>query len=342
VSGRWSDRIGRKPLIGVGYGMAAVGKVFVAMATVWPVVLVGRIVDRLGKGTRGAPRDALLADGVPGHDLGRVFGFHRAMDTAGAVVGPLLGLAVLAMAGGNLRVALWVAVVPAVVSVLLVAFVVDRPKASATTAADATAAMAAPRPAPAEPQAPPAQGPMPAGFRVVVTLLAVVALANLPDALVLLRVNQLGYSSSGVVFVYVLYNLVYALVSYPAGAVTARWSRARVYALGLACFAVGVGGLGLVHGGPVVALLMVVYGGFNGCTDGVAKAWVSGLVPAAVRGHAQGVFQGLTGGAVLVAGLWGGLAWGLGAGKGSVPLVIAGSVAAVAAVVMAVAGRRLG
>ena len=101
ASGRWSDRIGRRPLVTAGYGLAAVGKVVVAMAGVWPVVLVGRVTDRLGKGMRGAPRDALLADGVAPTDLARVFGFHRAMDTLGAVVGPLLGLAVLWLTHDN-------------------------------------------------------------------------------------------------------------------------------------------------------------------------------------------------------------------------------------------------
>ncbi len=338
VSGRWSDRVGRKPLITAGYGLAAVGKIFVAAASVWPVVLVGRVVDRLGKGTRGAPRDALLAEGVHGSDLGRVFGFHRAMDTAGAVLGPLIGLAVLAIANDNLRVALWVAVVPAVASVLLVGLVVEeRPAREAVPAAKVTAPAAGAAPAQAR-----ARGPMPAGFRRVVMLLALVALVNLPDALVLLRVSELGFTASGVVLVYVLYNVVYAAVSYPAGALTARWSRARVYALGLACFAVGVGGLGLVHGGPVVVVLMLVYGGFNGFTDGVGKAWISGLVPAQVRGRAQGVFQSLSGVAVLVAGVWCGLAWDAGTGSGVVPLVVAGTVAGAAALVMAVAGRRLG
>jgi MFS family permease len=333
VSGRWSDRAGRKPLIAGGYGLAALGKVIVALAWVWPVVLVGRVVDRLGKGARGAPRDALLADNVQPADLGRVFGFHRAMDTAGAVVGPLVGLVVLAITHGNLRAALWVAVIPAVVSVALVALVSDRPVTPAAVT----------RPAVPAPAAPAEQiGPMPAGFRTVVTLLALVALVNLPDALVLLRVSQVGYSSSGVVAAYVLYNLVYAVVSYPAGALTARWSRARVYALGLACFAVGVGGLGLVHGGPAVLVLMLVYGGFNGCTDGVGKAWISGLVPAPVRGHAQGLFQALSGLAVLVAGVWCGLVWNAGTGNGTVPMVLAGVVAGAAAVTMAAAGRRLG
>ena len=148
----------------------------------------------------------------------------------------------------------------------------------------------------------------------------------------LLRVSEVGFSAMGVVGVYLLYNLVYSAVSYPAGALSDRLPRARVYALGLACFAVGYLGLGLVDGGWAVVALMLVYGGFNGLTDGVGKAWITSLTPPAQRGHAQGLFQGLSGGAVLLAGLWAGLAWELGPGSGVVPLVISGSVAAVAAV----------
>src|SRR4051812_41794208 len=120
VSGRVSDRFRAKPLVGLGYGLAAVGKVMVAAATVWPVVLAARAVDRLGKGIRGAPRDALLVQDIEVEARGRAFGFHRAADSAGAVVGPLIALVAYELLDHQLRPLLWVAVVPAVLSVLLV------------------------------------------------------------------------------------------------------------------------------------------------------------------------------------------------------------------------------
>jgi MFS family permease len=255
------------------------------------------------------------------------------MDTTGAVLGPLAGLVVLALSHGNVRAALWVAVVPAVLSALLVVFVREPARERAPAPADPASGAAEPR-VPRE--------PLPAPYRRVVVVLALIALVNLPDALVLLRVSQLGFSAAGVTAVYVLYNLVYAMVSYPAGALTARWPRSRVYALGLVCFAIGVGGLGLVDGGAAVVVLMLVYGGFNGCTDGVGKAWISSLVPGRIRGHAQGVFQAVSGVAVLMAGLWAGVLWDAGPGHGVVPLVACGSVAGLSAVAVAVAGRRLG
>ncbi len=327
LSGRYSDRVGRKPLVGAGYGLAAVGKVIVAAASVWPVLMVGRVVDRIGKGIRGAPRDALLAEQVATPDLGKVFGFHRAADTLGAVIGPLAALAILAATHDNIALALWIAVIPATLSVALVAF--TRDDVSAAEVRRDPQKQAATR------------APLPKEYIEVVTVLVVIALANFPDALVLLRVSEIGFSATGVVAVYVVYNLVYALVSYPAGSLSDRWPRSRVYAVGLVCFAIGYIGLGVVDGGWVVFVLMAVYGGFNGFTDGVGKAWISSLVPSGVRGRAQGVFQGLSGGAVLVAGLWAGLLWTSGAGDGVVPLIVAGTIAGLAAIWMLTVGRRL-
>ena len=116
---------------------------------------------------------------------------------------------------------------------------------------------------------------------------------------------------------YALFNLANASIAYPAGALSDRWPRSRVYALGLACFAVGYLGLGLVDGGWAVVALLIVYGGFAGITEGVGNAWISALAPPDVRGHAQGLFQGLSGAGILVAGLWAGLLWTAGPGRGS-------------------------
>ena len=120
------DRFGKRPLIATGYGMAALGKVLVALAVAWPGVLAGRVVDRLGKGIRGAPRDALLVEGVGPGSRGKVFGFHRTMDTLGAVVGPLIGLAGYQLLDHQIRPLLFVAIVPAVLSVLLIGLVHEK------------------------------------------------------------------------------------------------------------------------------------------------------------------------------------------------------------------------
>lgn len=332
VSGRWSDRVGRKPLTAAGYGLAALGKAIVAAAWVWPVVLVGRMTDRLGKGVRASPRDAWIASSVPSDSLGRAFGFHRTGDTVGAVIGPLLGLAALAAFSGNIRAALWVAVVPAVLSVFLV-LLADEPRRA--PAADTTR--------PRERTVAAGTGhrsPLPPQFWRVTLVLVVIAVVNFPDALLLLRVSELGASTTEVVLVYVLYNLVYAVTSYPAGALSDRVPRPVVYGIGLLAFAVGYLGLGLVSAGAWVWVLVAVYGLFPGLTDGVGKAWISGLVTDEVRGRAQGVFQALGNGAVFLAGLWAGLLWVAGPGRGVVPLLVAGSVGLVAGLVLLVSGRH--
>jgi MFS family permease len=325
VAGRLADRFPKVPIVATGYGLAALGKVLVAAAGVWPVVLAGRCVDRLGKGIRGAPRDALLVDGIPAEARGRAFGFHRAADTAGAVIGPLLALAGYELLDHRLRPLLWVAVVPAVCSVLLVFLLreparPERPRRS-TTRVD-----------------PEQVERLPAAYWRVVGVLALFGLVNFPDALLLLRLKEIGFSVVGVILAYVLYNLVYTLLSLPAGVVADRLSAQTVVAVGLLAFAVAYAGLGATESHLAAWLLLAGYGAYTGLTDGVGKAWVSRLLPAALQGTGQGLFQGLTGGAVLVAGIWAGLAWG---DAGRVPLLVSGVLAAVIGLALLVLPRRV-
>ncbi len=313
AAGPLSDRLNRRPLVAAGYGLAALGKVLVAAATAWYGVLAGRVVDRLGKGIRGAPRDALLVDGIPTTARARVFGFHRAMDTCGAVIGPLLGLAGYQLLDHRIAPLLWIAVVPAVLSVAMVFLVRERrvppPRERRGILADV--------------------GKLPRRYWRTVAVLVAFGLANFPDALLLLRLNEIGFSVIGVILAYVGYNLVYALASYPAGALADRLAPPVVFGVGLVFFAIGYLGLGLTTDHAAAWLLIGVYGLFTACTDGVGKAWISGLADEANQGSAQGVFQGLSGGAVLVAGVWAGLLWG---SDGRLPLLISGVLAMVLAV----------
>lgn len=335
VAGRWSDRVGRVPFISSGYGLAALGKILVAAAGAWPVVLVGRVVDRLGKGVRSAPRDALIAASVPSSAFGRAFGFHRAGDTLGAVIGPLIALWALAVLDDDVRAVLWWAVVPAVLSVLLV-FLVREPARQPQRKPTPPGEPAATRVARAHRH----RSPLPRRFWLVTAALVLIGLANFSDALLLLRVMDLGFSTVEVVLAYVVFNIVYTLAAYPAGALTDRWPRPYVYAVGLVAFAVGYLGLAVVDGGPMVFVLLAVYGLFPAFTDGVGKAWISSLVPDEHRGRAQGVFQALMSGSMLAAGLWAGLMWGVGPGAGVVPLAVSGVLGLAAAVALVGLRRR--
>ena len=314
--GPLGDRFAKRPLIATGYGMAALGKAIIAVAGAWPGVLAGRVVDRLGKGVRGAPRDALLVEGVDAAARGRVFGFHRAMDTLGAVVGPLLGLAGYELLDHRIPPLLYIAIVPAVLSVLLVALVRENRRVG-------------PRPE---------RQPVLAGLRDLprrywrVTAVVVgFGVVNFPDALLLLRLNEIGFGVVGVILAYVGYNLVYAVGSFPAGVLADRLPRPAVFGFGLVFFAVGYIGLGLTTNTVAACVLIAMYGLFTAFTDGVGKAWVSSLVGADRQASAQGVFQGASGLAVLAAGLWAGLLWGA---DGRLPLLISGVVGGLFAVAL--------
>ena len=322
AAGPLGDRFARRPLIATGYGMAALGKVMVAAAAAWPGVLAGWVVDRLGKGIRGAPRDALLVVDIDAAARGRVFGFHRAMDTLGAVVGPLLGLAGYELFDHQIPPLLWVAVVPAVLSVALVFLVRETRRVLPRAERRAVFARV---------------GELPGRYWRVTTALALFGLVNFPDALLLLRLNEIGFSVVEVILAYVTYNAVYAVVSYPAGLLGDRIPRPAVFGVGLVFFAIGYTGLGLTTDTVTAWLLIGVYGVFTGCTDGVGKAWISSLVGSELQASAQGVFQGVSGFAVLAAGLWAGFLWGA---DGRLPLLISGIVGAVFAVGLLVIGLR--
>jgi MFS family permease len=322
ISGRLADRRRRRPLVAAGYGISSLAKPLIGAATGWGLVLVARFVDRLGKGLRTSPRDALIAADTPAEVRGRAFGFHRAADTAGAVVGPLLGLGLYEALDHRLRPLFFIATGPALVSVALVWLVRERP---------------APAPAAARERPGPAAALPPAYWRLV-GVLAVFALANFSDAFLILRAKDLGLGFVSIVGAYALYNAVYAALSYPAGHLSDRVPRRLVFAGGLVAFAVAYVGLGLADRGGWVWVLLPLYGAYTALTDGVARAWVADVAPGAAVGSGLGYYHALTGVGVLVAGVWAGLAWGAG---GSIPLLVSGAVVGALAVGLAVGGRAL-
>jgi MFS family permease len=320
LAGRLADRR-RRRWIAAGYAIATVGKIVVAAALVWPVVILGRAIDRVGKGIRGVPRDALIASDTPAAARGRAFGYHRSLDTVGAVLGPLLGLALLQVLDGRIRVALAVAVIPAAISVGLVAFVREADHPTGPTAAG---------PAPAGPgSVDPERQRVPAGAWRVLAPLIVFALVNSTDALLLQHAGDVGLSTTQVVAVYVGFNIVYAALGYPAGKLADRVPPRLPFAIGLVVFAVVYIGLGQSASAAAVWVLLPVYGVFPALTDGISRAWISNLAPDRARTWVLGVHGATTGFAVLIAGLWSGLAWGE---RGEVPLTISGIVAAALAV----------
>jgi MFS family permease len=322
VSGRLADRFRRKPLIAIGYGISSLSKPLIALAGAWPAVLGARFVDRVGKGVRTSPRDALIAADTPPEIRGRAFGLHRAADTAGAVVGPLLGLALYEALDHRLRPLFLFAAIPAFISVALIAFVREhRPPPDAAAARPPLVSIRE----------------LPPRFWRVVGFLAAFGVLNFSDALIILRANELGLGFVGIVLAYCLYNLVYAGLSLPAGIQSDKRSRQLVFAVGLVPFAIAYLGLGLADSSGWVWVLLPIYGAYTALTDGVARAWVADLLPAPALGTGTGLYQGITGASALVAGVWAGLAWG---DDGQVPLLISGAGVALLVVGLGLASLR--
>ena len=321
-AGKFSDRMGRKPFVVSGYTLAGIGKVFVVLATTWPMVLTGRITDRIGKGMRSSPRDALINDSVPREDLGKAFGFHRAGDNFGAVIGPGLALIGLSLLNDDVRaVAKW-ALIPAVLSGLLTLFVRENfVKQSKQEVADSKDYRLA------------------RDVKIRIFTLVAIQLTNIPDALLLLRLHQIGFSAKGVVASYMLFSAVSTVLSYPAGVIADKLNPRIVYAVGLIAFGVGYLTLGLTSNHSIALCAIVVYGIFPALTDGVGKAWIASVSPHAHRGKVQGVYQSSMNFAVLGAGIWGGALWSSGSIQWS--LVIAGVGSLIGSLTLAVIRPQL-
>jgi MFS family permease len=324
-SGWWSDRIRRRlPLVVAGYGLAAVAKLLLAVAAAWPMVLGARFVDRFGKGMRGSPRDALIADATTPEQRGQAFGVHRALDTAGAVTGPLLALALAAVLSNDLRWVFALAAIPGLLSVATLALVKERrPEA---------------RPATAQP---PIFSWRALDGRLQMFFLAslVFAIGNSSDVFLILRAQNLGLSTVEVVLAYVGYNFVYMGASVPAGIVSDRLGRRNVFVLGLLIFALVYLGFAFTNESALIWVLFAVYGLYMALTDGVGKAIITDLALPASRATALGTWGTLTGVATLLASTLAGQLWDL--GGPALPFLL-GAAMALAGAAIAVAGLPKG
>ncbi len=291
-SGLHSDRTGRRtPYIQWGYGLSAVGKPLLALATGWPMVAFSRFVDRFGKGLRTSARDALIAEVAPKDQAGRIFGMHRAMDTAGALVGVAIGLLLLWLLPGQYRMIFVLALVPGVIAWLLTL----RVRESAPVAT-------------AEERARVSWRSLPASFWWVMAPCLVFALANSSDAFLLLRAKGLGLSDVQVVFAYMAYNLTYVLVSYPAGKLSDKVGRWWLIGSSWAVYALVYLGFSFA-GASGLWPLFLLYGVYIGISQGVSKALVADHSPKEAKGTAMGVFNLLTGFAALLASGLTGVLW---------------------------------
>jgi MFS family permease len=295
LSGWLSDRLRkRKPLVGAGYTVANAIKPWLAVATSWGQVFCIRLVDRAAKGFRGAPRDALLADSVSPAHRGAAFGLRQAMDTAGAVLGPLAALALLPLFSGNVRKVFWMAAIPGVVAILLVWCGVSEIR---------------PAEAGAHSHAPLHHVNWNRSLVVMLVAVGLFSLGNSSDLFLILRAQNLGVRAVLAPGLGLLFNLVYTSLSWPAGKLSDQIPRRMLVVLGYFTYAAVYLGFSLVRGPQLVWFLFAAYGMYYAMTEGVLRAWIADLVPSSSRGSVFGVFNWLAGVAAFPASLLAGWLW---------------------------------
>jgi MFS family permease len=295
VSGGLADRVKRrKPLVLLGYGLSSAIRPLMALAQAVPHVFAIRFLDRVGKGVRTSPRDAIVADVTPAGMRGRAFGLHRAMDNAGAILGPLIAWFLIARAGLSMRATFGFAAIPAALAVLTLARVVREPAR--------TAASAAPRRLQFRPP------PIPE-FRRFLAAEFLFALGGSTDAFLLLRANGLGVPLEHLPLLHAALHVVKTFLSVPFGGLSDRIGRKRVILAGWGIYALVYVGFGTATQTWHAWALFLVYGIFYALTEGAERALVSDLVPEAVRGRAYGSFHFSTAIAALPASYGFGLLW---------------------------------
>jgi len=296
-SGALSDYLGRrKGLALLGYAMGAVSKPLFALAPGIGMVVTARLIDRLGKGIRGAPRDALVADIAPVHLRGAAFGLRQSLDTVGAFLGPLLAVALMLLWANDFRAVFWVAVIPGVLAVALLWFGLHEPAPLAGT----------PRTNPIRRDN--LRQLRPAYWWVVV-IGAAFTLARFSEAFLVLRAQQAGIAMALVPLVMVAMNVVYAASAYPFGKLSDRIPHHRLLALGLLVLIAADLVLAQASGPVTILLGVALWGVHMGMTQGLLATMVADTAPAALRGTAYGLFNLVSGAAMLVASVLAGLLW---------------------------------
>jgi MFS family permease len=297
-SGALSDRIGqRKLLVGLGYGLAAVTKpVFPLASTAWQV-LAARFVDRIGKGLREAPRDALIADVTPPEIRGASYGLRQALDTVGAFAGPLAAVALMALYANDFRAVFWWATVPAALAVLLIIVGVREPAGVRAAARQAW------------PIRKDQLRRLPTTFWIVVATGVVFALARFSEAFLVLKAQAEGLALALIPLVYVWMNLIYALTAMPAGILSDKVGRVNLLLCGLGALLVADLALALVPGLRGVVIGVGLWGLYLGLSQGLLSALVADTAPPDLRGTAFGLFNLATGGALLASSLLAGWLW---------------------------------
>jgi MFS family permease len=294
ISGWLSDKLQkRKPFVVLGYSFSAISKILLGLAFSWPLVLIARFIDRFGKGTRTSARDALIAESSENSVRGKSFGFHRALDTLGAVVGPLLALLAIHVLDNKFRLIFFLAFIPAFIGILLLLFFVKERAKEANSSPVFRFNWRELNPS----------------FKIFLLISLIFALGNSSDAFLILRAQNLGLSLSLVVLAYILFNFAYAVLSTPAGIISDKIGPKKVLFSGFLLFSFIYLFFGLTRVSFFLWVLFPFYGMYMALTEGVGKAYISNLVPQEKTGTAFGVYQTTIGLCTFFASLIAGLLW---------------------------------
>lgn len=316
--GQAADYTGRrKPFVLAGYTLAALGKLVIALAAGWPLALAGRFTDRLGKGMRTAPRDDLIAVRTAPGQQGLAFGLHRSMDTLGAVLGPLVALA-LVQTGVSLRWIFAVAVVPGLLSVVAIVFLVREHREAPRRSAFRLSLPGSP------------------AFRWLLAGSLLFAIGNSSDAFILLKAKDIGMSTATVILLYVLYNVVYSAGSLPLGGLSDRVGQYPLVIAGYVVFAAVYAGFAASDSGLTLAFLFAAYGLYIAATEGTSKALIGRAIPTGGRASALGLYYTATGLASFAASTIGGVLW---TAWGPAATFVYGAAAALSAAALMLLGR---
>lgn len=295
-SGWVSDRLGRRKVLAViGYGLGAMSKPLFAMATTSSLVLTARFSDRVGKGIRGAPRDAMVADMVPSNLRGAAYGLRQALDSVGAFAGPLLAIALMATLHDDFRLIFWLALVPGLISVLILLVAVREPPheaAASGTSLKFSELMT-----------------LSTAYWTVVGIGAVLTLARFSEAFLILRAQSAGLSLALAPAVLVVMNIVYSISAYPLGALSDKIDRKLLLAIGFATLIVSDLVLARATDLPAVMTGVALWGLHMGMTQGLLAALVANEAPPSLRATSFGIFNFVSGVALLLANLIAGLLW---------------------------------
>ena len=294
-SGWLSDRLRhRKSFVAAGYTLSAIAKVVLSFAASWLYVLCARFIDRFGKGIRTSARDALIADSTTPETRGTAFGLHRALDTAGAVVGPLLALVLLHYLDNKYSLIFLLAAIPAFIGVGILLLVVKEPKHENKNPVFKLKLSLRSLSKP---------------YKLFLLVNVIFALGNSSDAFLILRTQSLGYTAIGAVLFYVLFNVFYSLLAYPLGKLSDRFGAKPILIVSFLLFTIVYAGFGMAGSGLLLWLLFPMYGLYMAMSEGISKAYISNLAPQEMRATAIGLFYTSTGIVTFFSSFIAGLLW---------------------------------